>query len=72
MRFRKKLERELNKKSQDIEIIEEELKEKEAALREAKAYMQAIEDMMKHIPKEEDGDENTISVRPGSTTDQAL
>jgi len=34
--------------------------------------MQAIEDMMKHIPKEEDGDENTISVRPGSTTDQVL
>lgn len=72
MRFQKKLERELEKKVQDIERIEEELKEKEAALREAKAYMQAIEDMMKHIPKEEDGDENTISVRPGSTTDQAL
>lgn len=72
MRFRKKLERELKKKAQEIEIIEEELKEKEAALREAKTYMQAIEDMMKHIPKEENSDESTISVRPGSTADQAL
>jgi len=72
MNLRKKLERELRKKAQQIETLGYELKEKEAAIREAKAYMQAIEDMMKHIPKDEDSDESMTSVRPGSAVDQAF
>jgi len=34
--------------------------------------MQAIEDMMKHIPKDKDSEKGMTSVRLGSTADQAF
>lgn len=66
MSIRKKFENQIKKKHQEIERLESEKDEIDAQIREARAYLKGVEDMMKHLPNDalEEKPENTI--RPGS------
>jgi len=71
MNLDKKLRNLIKKKTQEIEMLEKEMHEKELAIREAKAYIQALEDTQKHLPYEGDS-KDEVSIRPGSSIDKVM
>jgi len=70
MILQKKFSRQIEKKHKEIEELKCKIREIELSIREAEAYIQAFEDMMKHLPKTGD-DEERFTVRVGSAIDLA-
>jgi len=66
MNIRKKFENQIKKKLQEIENLAENRDELDAQIREARSYIQGIEDMMKHLPADNGSEGDTASLRPGS------
>jgi hypothetical protein len=65
MNERRRIEERLRKKEQEIQTLEEQVKD-------ARVYIQALQDVLKMLPKEPDGESSPESVlRPGSTVAQA-
>lgn len=74
MNLRRKLENQLKKKKQEIQTLETEKQEIDAKMREAKAYMQGIEDTLKMLPRESIDVVGSAeqSIRPSSTVGKTL
>lgn len=60
MNERRKIEERLRKK-------EEEIQELEAKIRDARTYMQALQDVLKILPRSDRGPSNNGALRPGSS-----
>src|SRR5436309_2854111 len=61
---RRKIEERLKKKEQEIQELE-------AKIKEAQVYMQALQDVLKILPKDADGDSGAAALRPGGAVAQA-
>ena len=73
MSLERKVSTQIKKKQAEIQRLEAEIAEIESSLLEARAYLQALEDLMKHVPKEgKVADADTAAVRPGGSVDQAI
>jgi len=72
MKLQRKFENQIKKKLQEIETLEVQSKEIDGQIREAKAYIQALEDMKKHISRAGTNADSTPAVRTGSAVDKAL
>jgi hypothetical protein len=68
MSFRRKMESKIDKKEQEIRDLED-------RLREERAYLRALQDSLKLIPRDDDDDDDeqtTTGIRPGSLVAKAL
>lgn len=64
MNERRRIEDRLRKKEQEIQQLEEQIKD-------ARVYMQALQDVLKLIPKDSYDDTGITVLRPGSAMEQA-
>jgi HB1, ASXL, restriction endonuclease HTH domain len=72
MDIRRKVENQIKKKTQEINQLKKNRDDIDISIREAQAYVQAMEDMMKHLPTNESIEEATASIRHGSMADLAM
>ena len=70
MDIRRKIIKQRDRKIKEIEGFRDVIEGIESSIKQAEAYLQAIEDTLKHIPKESIGSEES-AIREGSTVDKA-
>ncbi len=71
MQIHNRLEKQIQKKNHEIQELKSESLEIEMKIREAEAYISGIEDTLKLIPKGEDAQNASATVRPGSDIEKA-
>ena len=67
----KKLEAQKKRKLQKIQTLKKDRGELDVRIREEESYIQALNDMMKHLPKPEIDKNPAASLRPGSEVARA-
>jgi hypothetical protein len=60
---RKKIEEKVRKKEQEIQELE-------AQLRDARTYLQALQDVLKMMPRDDGQNDPDVIIRPGSSVDE--
>ena len=73
MGLREELAKRIERKSNEVNELENSLAELAARIREANSYIQALEDTLKLLPKDSDSDlVSTVTIRAGSKVGKAL